>query len=111
MRVKEVLISAFVVVCLTPVPLLSQPRLLILAPDEFIDDLQPLKSFKEAHGMPTSLLGLEAVYAAFDGDDEPEKVKKCIAHYESDENVRYVMLVGDCDKFPVRYCKAYLAHS
>jgi hypothetical protein len=35
--------------------------------------------------------------------DKAEQVKKCIAHYESDHNIKYVMLVGDVDKLPIRY--------
>lgn len=83
----------------------SQYKLLIIAPNEFIDELEPLQRFKDCTGRPTMLLSLEAVYANF-GDansDKAEKVKLCIAHYEEHNNVEYVMLVGDVDKFPVRW--------
>jgi len=83
----------------------SQDKLLIIAPDEFIDKLQPLKRFKDCTGRPTILLSLNQVYADFGyaNSDEAEKVKLCIAHYEEHNNVEYVMLVGDVDKFPVRW--------
>ena len=80
-------------------------ELLIIAPDEFIDALKPLKDFKDATGRPTILLRLSEIYSnpSFSGIDEPEKIKKCIAHYEKSHNIQFIMLVGDCDKFPVRY--------
>jgi len=80
--------------------------LLIIAPDEFVDALQRLKDFKDATNRPTLLLSLEGIYSEplFDGADEAEEVKKCIAHYKSmyGDSLKYVMLVGDCDKFPTR---------
>jgi len=81
--------------------------LLIIAPDEFMDEVEPLQRFKDASGRPTIVLSLSEVYANVNcsgGVDEPEKIKMCIAHYEQTEAIKYVMLVGDSDKFPVRYC-------
>ena len=83
---------------------ISQDRLLIIAPDEFIDELEPLKRFKDFSCRPTTLVSLTEVYNNFTGADSPEMVKKCIAHYEKSYKIKHVMLVGDCDKFPVRYC-------
>ena len=82
---------------------IAQYHLLIVAPDEFIDELKPLKRFKDASARPTLLLSLTQVYESFPGVDEPEKVKRCIAHYEATNGMDYVMLVGDVDKFPVRW--------
>lgn len=76
--------------------------LLIIAPNEFCTALQPLKEHKNTTGMRTQIVSLEYIYQNYQGD-EPEKVKKCIADYEQNYDVKYVMLVGDCDKFPVRY--------
>ena len=78
-------------------------ELLIVAPEAFIDALQPLKDFKDATNRPTVLLSLEEVYGSFMGDDTAEKVKNCIADYENTYGIGYVLLVGDCDRFPVRY--------
>jgi rhodanese-related sulfurtransferase len=80
-------------------------ELLIIAPDEFIDELKLLKDFKDATGRPTILLSLSEIYSnpSCTGVDAPEKIKKCIAHYEKSTGIEYVMLVGDCDKFPVRF--------
>jgi parallel beta-helix repeat protein len=80
-------------------------ELLIIAPDEFIDELKLLKDFKDATGRPTILLSLSEIYSnpSCTGVDAPEKIKKCIAHYEKSTGIKYVMLVGDVDKLPVRW--------
>ncbi|MFX1250502.1 MAG: C25 family cysteine peptidase [Promethearchaeota archaeon] len=81
----------------------AEYKLLIIAPAEFIDELEPLKQFKDATDRPTLLISLDDVYNDFEGADEAEQVKKCIAHHEATNGIEYVLLVGDCDKLPVRY--------
>ncbi|MFX1252942.1 MAG: C25 family cysteine peptidase [Promethearchaeota archaeon] len=78
-------------------------RVLIIAPEEFSVALQPLIQFKNATGRPTKYLTLEYIYNNFNGVDEAEQVKQAIAAYEQEFEIRYVILFGDCDKFPVRY--------
>jgi hypothetical protein len=98
-------VSLLFVLLLIPVLAVSQERLLIIAPDEFIDELEPLKRFKEASGRPTTLLSLSQVDndANCTGVDQPERIKRCIAYYEDHQDAKFVMLVGDVDKFPVRW--------
>jgi hypothetical protein len=81
----------------------SQGNLLIIAPDEFVDELKPLKRFKDCSLRPATLLSLSQVYLNFSGVDKAEQIKKCIAHYEKTKSIESVMLVGDVDKFPVRW--------
>lgn len=78
-------------------------HLLIIAPDDFVDELQPLKRFKDATARPTILVSLTQVYNSFDGDDEAEQVKNAIASYATTTGIDHVMLVGDVDRFPVRW--------
>ena len=87
--------------------LVAQENLLILAPDDFVSELQVLKKFKDCTGRPTYLLSLSYIDGTFSGADLPEKVKKCIVYYKQNYNIDYVLLAGDCDKFPVRYVRAY----
>jgi len=103
MKVKYILMIAILVALLFPFPATCQDKLLIIAPDEFIDELKPLKRFKDATVRPTILLSLNDVYNSFNGVDEPEQIKRCIAYYEDEYSVSFVMLVGDVDKFPVRW--------
>ncbi len=41
------------------------------------------------------------------GRDDPERIKKAIAAFRKECNIKYVMLIGNSDRFPVRYCKSY----
>lgn len=88
----------------------SQSRLLVIAPYEFISALYPLVSFKDCSMRPTTLVTLDEIYNNLKystSRDNPEKIKRAIADYYQSGGFRVVLLVGDCDKFPVRYCKAY----
>lgn len=77
--------------------------LLIIAPEEFRSALQPLVEHKNATDITTTMITLESVYAGFAGVDEPERIKFAIQHYEQNHGVQYVMLVGDVNRFPVRW--------
>ncbi|MBC7080742.1 MAG: hypothetical protein H5T44_00590 [Thermoplasmatales archaeon] len=77
--------------------------LLIITPQEFQDELLPLKQFKDATLRPALIVTLEDIYSNYSGADEAEKVKKCIADYKENHSIKYVLLVGDVDKLPMRY--------
>jgi len=77
--------------------------LLIITPVEFQPAAEPLAVHKSATGMPTTLKTLEHICGRFPGADDPEKIKRAIEHYHRFNGIKYVMLVGDVDKFPVRW--------
>ncbi len=77
--------------------------LLIIAPARFEAALEPLVAHKNATGIGTTVLTLGDASRMYEGQDLPEKIKRAIAYYERHHFVRYVMLVGDSDIFPVRY--------
>ena len=66
-------------------------EVLILAPNDFLTALQPLKRFKDATARPAYLVGLTQVYAGFTGADEAEQVKRCIDWYRRNHGVDYVL--------------------
>jgi len=72
--------------------------LLIIAPDDWMADLQPLKEHKESHGVKTIIVGLNEIYSGkyftSQGRDEPEKIKYFIKDAVENWGVKYVMLVG-----------------
>jgi len=105
MNLKNILILLIILVL--GFPSTCQEHFLIIAPDDFIDELQILKKYKDYTGHPTYLVNLTWVDNNFSGSDMPEKIKKCIEYYEIYNSILYVMIVGDSDKFPVRYCRAY----
>ncbi|MBC7129225.1 MAG: hypothetical protein H5T45_05795, partial [Thermoplasmatales archaeon] len=106
---KKILILVFaVVLCNLFAPIsLANPDddfdLLIITPEIFENEIEPLKEFKDATGRQTVIVTLEDIYSNYAGADEAEQIKKCIADYEANHNISYVLLVGDVDIIPMRY--------
>lgn len=80
----------------------ESPRLLIVAPEAFHAALRDYRDWRAAD-MPTALLSLELILKAEDGADEAEKVKRALYRFWRRGGLRYVLLVGDADVFPVRF--------
>jgi len=87
--------------------------LLIVAPSEFEQALQPLINHKNDHDLNTILITIEEAYAEhMDGRDEQEKIKLCIKDAKENWGVTYVLLVGgkvgqkDEWYLPVRYASS-----
>ncbi|MDD3491874.1 MAG: C25 family cysteine peptidase [Candidatus Thermoplasmatota archaeon] len=72
--------------------------LLIVAPGEFTETLQPLVEHKESRGLATTLVTLDdiynGVYFEVQGRDQQEQIKYFIKHAVEDWGVTYVLLVG-----------------
>lgn len=83
--------------------------LLILAPSEYKNKLQPLVNHKNSTGVQTKLVTLEEI--PMDGRDAAENVKYFIKSAIEDWGVRYVLLVGGAEKFPIRYTNIYVVHN
>lgn len=81
-------------------------QLAILTPAEFVPVLQPLADYKNQTGMPTRIITLEEIYTKCDGRDQAEQVKICLEQLARVNGIHFAMLVGDMDKFPVRFTKA-----
>ncbi len=84
----------------------DEAELLILTADDFYHSLVPLRDWKNATGISTHIMTLSSIEgeARFAGSrDITEQVKRAIAHAYLHHGTRYVMLVGDGDRFPVRY--------
>ncbi len=77
-----------------PMPVGDDYNLLIVAPQQFTDALQPLIQHKEDHGVATKVVTLDEVYAAAPGRDEAEHIKYYIKDALEEWGVTYVMLVG-----------------
>lgn len=81
-------------------------ELLIVTPDAFLAPMQKLADWKNSTGMPTGILVLEEAYRQCEGRDAPEKIKHCLALYQKESGIRYALLVGDGDQFPIRWTQA-----
>ena len=82
----------------------SDCDLLIVTADEFAELLQPLKTHKDKYGVKTNIVTLSYVYQEIDyGYDKPEKIKYFIKNAVEESGVKYVLLVGNFRKMPIRY--------
>ncbi|MEA2053578.1 MAG: C25 family cysteine peptidase [Candidatus Thermoplasmatota archaeon] len=89
-----------------PMPTKDVYDLLIVAPSEFSDELQPLMEHKESYDMKTILVSLDEIYNGnyftVQGRDDAEKIKYFIKDSIEQWGIKYVMLVGDIEKMPCR---------
>lgn len=83
--------------------------LLVIAHADFVDELEPLKKHKEYIDIKTRILSWQELAESYSsqGRDVQERIKKAIASFKKSCGIKYVMIVGDSDRFPVRYCKVY----
>ena len=85
-----------------PVVFADEYDLLIISPTEFSSSLQPLIDHKNSVGMQTVLKTTEAIYAGYTGRDNAEQIKQCIKDAVEAWGIKYVLLVGDIYKLPIR---------
>jgi hypothetical protein len=74
---------------------------LIIAPSEFNYNLNLLVEHKNNHGISTKLVNLEEINGQ--GRDKQEQIKYFIMESIENWGIKYVLLVGDKTKMPVRY--------
>ncbi len=94
----------------TPTKTASQPKslalydLLIITPQQYLNELRPLVTHKNSLGVRTRMVSLSDVYhQEFWGRDNPEKIKLFIKQAVEAWGISYVMLVGDFTQMPIRY--------
>jgi len=81
--------------------------LLVISPEEFADSLSGLILHKNLMGLRTVLVTLEEASANSHGYDDQAKLKYFISQCFQDHDVRFVLAIGDADKFPVRYADVW----
>lgn len=70
-------------------------NMLIIAPEKFSQNLQPLIDHKNSHNVKTLLKTTEEIYTQYTtGRDDQEKIKLCIYDMKNTYNITYVLLVG-----------------
>jgi hypothetical protein len=80
--------------------------LVIIAPAEFSETLQPLVEHKNTCGVSTILVPLDEIYSSYYGRDDAERIKYFIQHAVEDWDTHYILLVGDMKKLPIRVTHA-----
>ncbi|RLF29624.1 MAG: hypothetical protein DRN05_01210 [Thermoplasmata archaeon] len=76
--------------------------LVVITPEEFYDNLQPLVNHKNNHSIETNIVTLQSIYNEFSGRDHAEQIKYFIKYAVEEWNTTYVLLVGDIRKTPTR---------
>jgi hypothetical protein len=76
--------------------------MVIIAPAQFSEDLEPLVAHKNSHGVLTFLKTVEEIYAECPGSDLVEQIKYFIKDAYDTAHVQYVLLIGDIDHVPIR---------
>ncbi len=74
---------------------------IIISPDGFIDEIQPLVEWKNQKGVNTTLVAFSDINA---NSDNPSIIKSFLetAYYNWDNPPDYVLLVGDETEFPIK---------
>jgi len=68
--------------------------LLIIAPDDFSNEIQPLIDHKNSYEVKTYLITTDEIYSEFEGRDDAEKIKYYIKYAIESYNIKYVLLIG-----------------
>jgi hypothetical protein len=79
------------------------PSLLIIAHEDFLGELEPLAEWKARTGFQVELVSWQYFDRNFAGWDEAARIRAGIRLRHQTGRADYVMLVGDCEMFPVRY--------
>ena len=90
-----------------PFPDKSLYDLLIITPKSYKNNLIQLVEHKNNYGLKTNLITLEEIYNNYTGLDHPEQIKYCIKNSVEEKGIKYVLLVGDIRKLPIRQTDAY----
>jgi hypothetical protein len=76
--------------------------MVIIAPSEYLDELQSLVDHKNSREVESTIKTTEAIYAEYEGYDEAEEIKYFIKDAIENWGTKYVLLVGSIDKLPIR---------
>jgi hypothetical protein len=68
--------------------------MVIISPDVFIQELQPLIDHKNEYGISTFLKTTEEIYNEYTGNDKPEQIKYFIKDAIETLNIKYVLIIG-----------------
>lgn len=85
-------------------------KFIIITPAQFVEELTPLLSHKESHGISTKIITLEdistSVYFPLTGRDVPEQIKYFIKNAKETWGTTSVLLVGGKDLMPARFTRS-----
>jgi hypothetical protein len=80
--------------------------LIAITPSEFASNIVPLIEHKNNNEIKTKMISTEEIYSSFNGRDNTEKIKYFIKYAVEEWGAKYVLLMGDIKKIPIRTTKA-----
>jgi hypothetical protein len=86
----------------TPRSSVGALEFIVIAPEQFRKSLAAYIAFRQ-DSLATEFLSLDEILASSKGSDDAEKVKHYLYDQWKSRGLRYALLVGDADLFPVRY--------
>jgi hypothetical protein len=96
-----------------PIVFDDEYEFIVLAPDDFEDELAPLITHKNNKGISTIFVSLNDIYTGVYfpvyGRDNQEKIKYFIKSAMENWGTSYVLLVGGSTKFPTRLSHIYVS--
>jgi len=84
--------------------------MVIIAPNKFSSELQPLIDHKNSRDIQTILKTIEEIYSEYAGRDEAEQIKYFIKDAIETWNISYVLLIGGATQLPGRYTHIYFEY-
>ena len=75
---------------------------IIITPEAFVADFEPLILDYQLRGMAPEVLTVENIQSAYSGADLQEKIRNAIIDYYQNHDVMYVLLGGDVEHIPHR---------
>jgi len=75
---------------------------IIITPFEFSDACESFIYHKESYGLETNIVNVEDIYTNYSGRDKPEKIKYFVKYAVEEWGTKYVLLVGNIKKLPIR---------
>ena len=84
--------------------------MVIISPNMFNNELQPLIDHKNSRNVLTILKTTEDIYNEYPGRDKPEQIKYFIKDALDSWDIKYVLLVGGANQLPGRYTHIYFEY-
>jgi len=86
----------------SPLVFSDEYDLIVISPEEYTAELQPLVEHKISFGLNSMIKTTEDIYSEYSGRDEAEKIKYFIKDAIETLGAEYILLVGSIRKLPIR---------
>jgi len=91
-------------------PTSNEYDLVVIAPSQFAQTLNPLVQHKNNYKVSTFLKTTEEIYDEYQGRDREEQIKYFIYDAAKNQGIQYVLLVGNIDLVPMRRAAIRVYH-